>query len=147
MKKKETCTCPYCGQKIGERQITLYSGMVSLLWSIFDHCFNEGTNEITRKEIKPFIKNENDTARLGDWRHFGGLVKKEGKGVYKLDMKKCRDFFTGKLTIPTVVWKTAGMDEIECECFKTINEIKSLEKFLDDNGKFIAIYRVPKIRF
>lgn len=144
---KNKCTCPVCGRKTGERQITLYSGMVSLLWSIFEYCFFEGRNEVSRKEIKPFIKSENDTARLGDWKFFGGLVTKSCKGVYKLDMQKCRRFFTGKSEIPTVVWKEIGTDEVECKGFKKIFEIPSLDEFLDANGQYIAKYRTPRINF
>jgi len=144
MKTKKTCPC--CGRQIGERQVTLYSGMVSLLWRIFDYLFQNGRNEISRKEIRQFIESENDTARLGDWKYFGGLVEKKEKGTYRLDMRKCREFFIGQLSIPTLIWKVTGKDEFDCDNYKTIDEIKSLSSFLDDNGKYISLYRIPKIK-
>jgi len=138
--------CPTCGRPIGERQITLYSGMVSLLWRIFDYLFQNGRNQISRKEIKQFIQNENDTARLGDWKYFGGLVEKKEKGMYFLNMRKCREFFIGQLGIPTIVWKVSGQEDFSEEGFKTINEIKSLSEFLDEYGKYISTYRIPKVK-
>src|SRR3990167_6152427 len=100
---KEVCPC--CGQSINKRQIGLFKGMAEALWNVYCWCVERNRHEFERKEIKHLFRNENITARFGDWVFFGGLVYKNGKGFYGLNMERCKEFFQGRLAIPTIVTK------------------------------------------
>lgn len=140
-------TCPTCGQSVNERQITLFSGMVTSLWRVFMWCHEHNKWEFQRKEIKHlFSGSDNQIARFGDWILFGGLVyRPEGrsKGWYGIHRTRAFEFFTGKRSIPTSIWKNPLTKELKPEDYRTIGQIKSLENFIDENGEYIAKYRMP----
>ena len=128
---------------ISEREIGLYSGMVSALWRVFKWCGEKEVHEFSRKDIKHLFANENDTARFGDWVLFGGLVYKERKGRYGLNLDRCGDFFAGRYKIPTRVWKNPTTGQITQGEDVTIRQIPNLAAFLDENREYIAYYREP----
>lgn len=104
-------------------------------------CEEKGVHEFDRKDIKHLFKSENDTARFGDLVMFGGLVYKEGKSHYGLNMERCDAFFKGIYKIPTVIWKNPVTRELRLEDYKTINEIPSILKFLNEDMQFMVRYR------
>lgn len=132
--------CPTCGQSVNTREIGLYRGMVDALLEVFKWCETKGKHEFQRKEIKHLLKDDGQIARFGDWVMFGGLVYKEGKGHYGLNMERCRNFFAGKYDIPSAVFKDPLTGEITPGEKKPINKIPKLTAFLNDNQEFIATY-------
>lgn len=136
-------TCPHCGQSINEREISLFKGMVDALFVVYTWCIQKGVNEFDRKDVKHLFKNENVSARFGDWVYFGGLVYKHGKGEYGLNLDRCEQFFLGKIAIPSRITKHPITGEIKKIEVKTVKQIPSLLSLLDDYKQFIARYGVP----
>ena len=132
-----------CHQSCNERQITLFTGMVDALWTVFRYCDRRGVNFFTRKEVKSLFTDENQTARFGDWILFvPTMVRRDGqKGHYQIDLQLCRDFFAGRLKIPTTVLKNPLTGTLRREDYKFIDEINKLSDFLIANREFIAVYR------
>lgn len=139
---KQVCEC--CGQSINERQIGLFVGMIEALFLVYKWCMDRGIHEFKRKEIKHLFKNENMTARFGDWVFFGGLVYKSDKGSYGLNIERCQDFFSGRSAIPSLITKNPMTGEIKKYNERFIHEVPHLSSFLSDNQDFIARYGEPK---
>jgi len=133
--------CPTCGHILSERQIALYSGLVSALLRVFRWCEEKGKHEFTRREVKHLFLNENDTARFGDWVMFGGLVYKVGKAHYGLNMERCNQFFAGKYEIPISIWKNPITGELRKEEYRSIEKIPSILHLLNEDKQYIARYR------
>jgi hypothetical protein len=133
--------CPHCGQIISLREIALYRGLVLALWRVYQYILqcNRGWS-FTRKEIKHLFASENDTARFGDWVLFGGLVFKEKKAHYGINLNRCRDFFEGNLSIPIRVIKNPVSNMITPLDYKTINNIPSIMTFLNEDGYYVPRY-------
>lgn len=134
--------CPMCGQSINERQIALFSGMVDALFRVWRWCEERNRHVFDRKDIKHLLADDNQIARFGDWIYFGGLVyKPQGRGTYGLNMGRAREFFSGKLEIPTLVWKNPLTGELKHESLRYIDEIPNIGEFLDANKMYIPSYR------
>ena len=137
--------CPQCGQSVNEREIGLFTGMVTALWRVFEWSEQKGINEFTRKDIKHLFTDENMTARFGDWVMFGGLVyKPDGKSTYGLNRERIIDFFNGKIPIPTTILKNPLTRTLEKSNHKFIGQIPNLGSFLDENKEFIVRYAEPQ---
>ena len=136
--------CPTCGQSVNERQIPFYRGMVEALKSVFEWCEIGGRHEFAKKEIKPLI-GDVESSVFAYWRWFGGMVyNPDGiKGHYGLNMDRCRQFFSGKLEIPTEIWTNPLTHELRYENYQTIDNIPMLKNFLDEKQNFISQYREP----
>lgn len=133
-------SCPTCGQSVNEREIGLFKGMVVSLYDIWQWCEEKNRHEFTRKEIKHLLKSDNQIARFGDWVMFGGLVYKQGKGHYGLNMERTRDFFTGRSSIPTLIYKNPLTKELRKDRYRYVGQIPSLNELLTENKEFIAKY-------
>jgi hypothetical protein len=136
-------TCPTCGQSVNARVITLHKAMVKALIQVFWWANQKGIHEFKRKQINPILEKSGTTvtANWGNWVFFGGLVyKPEGKASWGLNMARCRDFIEGRLAIPTKVSKNPLTKEIVHFDYKTIRQIPSLGKYLDDNQQYIVQY-------
>ena len=135
------CVCR-CGHKhnINEREIALYRGLILALWEVYKWAEQKGIHEFDRKDIKHLFKNENTTARFGDWVMFGGLVYKNGKGKYGLNIEHCRLFFQGMYSIPTRVYKNPITSELDLRDYKTISQIPTILKLLNEDGEYVARY-------
>lgn len=135
--------CSQCGSNISLRGITIYKGMIVALWEIFKYAKKNNKTRFTRKEIKHLlIGNENDTARFGDWVLFGGLIAKEGKGRYIINVSRCEDYFRGRIAIPNRVWKNPITKRIEeKEDLRFVRETPSIREFLDEDGHYQAVYK------
>jgi hypothetical protein len=132
--------CQTCGRILDKREIALFDGMVKSLFRVYKWCVEKNKNEFTRKEIEHLLLDGNQKERFGDWVLFGGLVYKNGKAKYGLNMTRCDAFFTGKMNIPSRVWKDPITKEIIKVDYKSINQIPGLVKFLDEDGFFKAKY-------
>lgn len=132
--------CPACGQSVNEREIALFADLVTALIKVFDWCESHGKRNFTRKEIKHLFKNENQSARFGDWIYFGEIVMRKTKGSYVLNRELAEEFFRNRLRIPSRVKKNPLTNKITVLQNSTIAEIKSLGEQLNRNSDFIARY-------
>ena len=135
--------CPWCGQTINDREVTLYSGMVRALIRVFYWCKENNRNEFTRKEIKPLFRGvDNEIARWGDWLLFGnGMVYRPGgKGSWGLNLDRVEQFIKGERDIPTrvIIYRTTN-EKLYFD-YKRIGDISNLSKFLDESGQYISKY-------
>lgn len=135
MQVEKQC-CPTCGQNISPRRITLYKGLADALYRVYEWCLKNKVHEFTRKDIKHLMLDENCTARFGDWVMFGGLVYKDGKGNYGLNLERCKNFFENKLSIPSTILKDPITQTLEKTDYKTISEIQPLTDYLDVQGNY-----------
>ena len=102
--------CPTCGHAIDKREIALFSGLVEALWRVLKWCEEKQRHEFSRKEIEHLIPGGSEKARFGDLVLFGGLVYKNKKARYGLNMERCDEFFSGRMSIPTVIMEPANLN-------------------------------------
>lgn len=135
------CTC-HCGHthQINEREITMYKGLVTALWRVFRWCEQKNIHEFKICDVR-HLYDQVSYSRFGDWEKFGGLVYKEKRGKYGLNMQRCREFFAGKYKIPRIIYKNPITKEETPGEYVTIKELPYLKKFLDENNQYIATYR------
>lgn len=131
--------CDSCGQTINNREISLFSGMVTSLWEVIKWCNQNQVHEFTRKDIKHLLKRDSDIARFGDWALFGGIVYKRGRGKYGINLDRATMFYSDKLEIPIALEKTPE-GEINVLRRGTISNVPNLTHFLDNELNFIAKY-------
>lgn len=139
--KKQIVRCDHCNSIISERRIELYTGLVYALWRVYIWCLENNVDTFQRKQIKKLFKNENDTARFGDWIYFGDLVYKPTKGLYRINFEACERFFSGNSRIPIIVWKNPVTKKLLKEKRKYIYEVRGLETLLNRYGEFVPEYR------
>lgn len=136
--------CPHCGQNIAEREIAIYRGLVLALWRVYNFVKERGEGyRFKRKEVKHLFNSESNTARFGDWIYFGGLVFKDEKAAYGLNLERCQQFFMGSYKIPLRVWKNPVTGQIrknETE-FVRIDMIPKLRELLNEEGLYEWRYR------
>lgn len=144
--------CPTCGQSVNPRQISLFEGMVVALWKVFKWCEERNRNEFQKKEIQHLLQQNSISGNFAYWRWWGGglVYSPNGKaGYYGLNMDRCKQFFTGQLAIPTIVYKDPLKPKdqqlsMPVEEYKKIGEIPKLTQFLDENHEYIARYLPPQ---
>lgn len=146
---KQTCICT-CGHKhtVSQREIALYRGMVTALFSVMRWCEQTGRHEFQMSEIRHLL-DKNEYARWGDWKMFGGLVytpykTEENKAHYGLNIPRCKSFFAGEITIPSRIYKNPVTGELTPADPKHITQIPHLGDFLNKNNQYIAVYRSPQ---
>lgn len=125
----------------------MYYGLAVALKRVYVYCLEKRRNEFFMREIRDTI-GKIEYARFNDWIKFGGLVyrpkDKDGKikkGFYGINMERTRDFFTGKLAIPSRIYKNPITKELEIEDPKTINNLPKLAQLLDVNLEYIVDYK------
>lgn len=134
--------CLACGQVISKREIALYRGLLQTLFRVYKYVESRGNGYLfTRKEIKHLFRNENDTARFGDLILFGGLVFKESKAHYGLNLERCAAFFYGDLRIPTRIWKDPLTNELAPLDPMPARAFPDLKALLDSEGAYISNYK------
>ena len=133
-------SCPTCGQSVNEREISLFKGMVTALYEVWQWAEQHNITEFTRRDIKHLFKDENQIARFGDWLLFG-LLSSEQKGHYKISLNRCRLFFAGKAQINATLYKDPIARTIRGENPKYVHDIKGIAEFLDENDEFIVQYK------
>ena len=141
---QEKNRCPHCGQVIDKREIALYKGLVEALAEVYKWNREKGVHEFKMRDIRHLIGQVN-YARFGDWVFFGGLVYKNEKAHYGLNMERCREFFAGRSTIPTRVWKDPMTGEIEKCDYRTVRDIPGVVEFLNEKGLYEAKYTAAQL--
>lgn len=139
--KQQKERCQTCGHIVSERQIALFRGLVGALWRVWRWAEGRGIHEFSRQDIKHLFRNENETARFGDLVLFGGLVYKHSKGHYGLNRERCHDFFSGRLPIPTLLWKNPITGDIRPEQYRYVKDIPTIMELLTKDLEYVANYR------
>jgi hypothetical protein len=131
--------CPYCHQVIEKREISLFKGMYEALAIAFDWCKQHDTYKFEMKNIRDLI-GKNEYARFGDWVYFSGLVFKDEKGSYGLNLERVRGFlFEGK-QICISGWKDPITGDFTPSRWGSRHQIPGLTKFLDERGMYLSKY-------
>ena len=140
---KKICVCA-CGHEhnINERVISMYTGLVIVLWRVMRWCEEKNIHEFQMRDIRHLL-GRNEYARFGDLVLFGGLVYKLEKASYGLHIPRCREFFAGKRAIPRFVLKNPTTREITPMETAFINDMPNLYEFLDENKQYLAMYQEP----
>ena len=135
--------CPTCGRSVNMREIAIFSSLVSAIFRVWMVCNEKGQYTFTRKEVKTIIGGSDSIiARFGDMVLFGGILyHPDGKkGEYGFNIERAKMFFTGKMAIPTKALKHPITGEITFSDERTIDKIRNLSSFLDENREYIARY-------
>jgi hypothetical protein len=137
--------CPECGHVIEQREISLYKGLFEALAKVYSWCVDKNIHEFTMKDIRGMI-GHNEYARFGDWVFFSGLVYKQGKARYGLNMERCGEFLRGDKEIVIAGWKDPITRQFTPSRYGKRHDIPGLEHFLDSNGLFDARYTGAPIK-
>jgi len=121
------------------REIAMFAGLVKALWKVFVWCQEKGRHEFKMNQVREML-GRNEYARFGDWVLFGGLVYKNGKANYGLNMERCDRFFANDLQIPSKIWKDPMTNELEKIDYRTAWQIPGLMEFLNEDFVYQAKY-------
>lgn len=125
--------------------------MVTDLFKVLKWCEEKKRHEFRKKDIEHLLS-KSVQANFAYWRWFGGLVyNPDGiQGHYGLNIERCKEFFAGRLEIPTTLYKNPLDKNEETSIRKgdpaTIDKIPNLLSFLDENETYISVYRNPIIK-
>jgi len=145
--KQEKQRCLACGHIISLREVTLYSGMVSVAYRVFKWCEKKGRHEFRTKEVKHLFTTS-DSARFGDWILLGGgIFYKNKRGYWGVNMQRADLFFKGQYKIQKHILKNPTTGEIVKQGGEiSIDEVPNLNEFLSENGEFQTRYFSHKFR-
>ena len=132
-----TCSC---GQSIALREIVLYTGLFNALGRVYGLISSRGAGYRFKMRDVRHLLGRTEYCRFGDLALSDGLVFKEGKAKYGLNLERCRDFFCGNLAVATRLWKNPVTGEISKEDYRTVGEIPKLREMLDSEGLYAAKY-------
>jgi len=132
--------CPLCNSNIADRTVTVYKELIEALYAVYVDCGKNRRHEFAMKEIRHLLS-RNNYARFGDLVRFGGLVYKfktengkKKKAKYGLNMKRCKEFFSGQRQIPLQIILNPITNEIIDSYYVNINNFPSLLSMLDKDG-------------
>ncbi|MDD5068060.1 MAG: hypothetical protein PHN89_00465 [Candidatus Pacebacteria bacterium] len=128
-----------------KREVALFRGMVESLALIYDWCMEKGKHEFQRREIEHLLVGGSHKARFGDWVLFGGLVYKDEKGHFGLNMDRTEEFLFGTRIIPIRLWKDPLTGRITPIAWGNRHDIPGIQEFLDEKGIFRAKYTMGPI--
>jgi len=131
--------CPHCGQVIDTREISLFKGMYEALAIAFDWCKAHKTYKFEMKNIRDLI-GKNEYARFGDWVYFSGLVFKDEKASYGINIERVNDFLFKNARICISGWKDPLTGQFTPSRWGTRYDVPGLIKFLNDKQMFEANY-------
>jgi hypothetical protein len=131
--------CTKCGHITDKREIALYKGLFEALGMVYEWCKKNNTHAFKMRDIRGLI-GHNEYARFGDWVFFGGLVYKDEKAHYGLNMDRCEDFLFGSKIIPIAGWKDPITGEFTASRWGNRNEVPGLNKFLDEKQMYRSKY-------
>lgn len=139
---KQTHVCE-CGHRhtVSPRIITINKEMVHSLMVVYRYLLAKGRYDFSRKEVKHLFRSETATARFGDLVYFGGILFKQKKGSWGMNMERAELFLTNRATIAENVTKNPITGEITpSETRLLMRQIKGIKDFLDANGEFVIEY-------
>lgn len=134
--------CPVCGHNVQDRTISLYKELIGAVYKIYVWCGQHKTHEFDIKDVKDMM-GKNEYARFGDMVRFGGLVykpKENGsssrKGLFGLNMARCKEFFRGDREIPVYIVINQITGEILESKDVKIGHFPELKTYLDEKGLY-----------
>lgn len=135
-------SCPTCGQSTNKREISVYRGMVNMLYRVWQWCESTGVwHDIRSRDVFQFAANRNESVRFADWRTICPSLVGGRKGYYSFSQKNLRAFFTGKVRLACTALKNPLTKEITRYDHRYVHEVANLGEFLNENEEYIAQYR------
>ena len=126
--------CPCCNASIEDRSIMLYSGLIKALYAVCKWCQENNRYEFEMNEIRHLL-GRNEYARFGDLVWFGGLVYKQEKAQYGINLERAKAFFRGETTIPLYITINQINKEIVEKQEGYIYDVKKLAEWITDENK------------
>ena len=127
--------CPCCRQNIKDRKITLYGSLIADFYKVYRWCGKKRRHEFQRKEINHLLS-RNSHARFGDLIWFGGMVYKNGKSNFGINMKRTKAFFHNKAKIPGQVVINQLTNKIETRTYIDLSKVKQLSALINKDGLY-----------
>ena len=132
--------CPVCNSNIQDRNVALYKELIKSLYKVYVWCGQHRVHEFEMNDIKDFL-DKNDYARFGDLVRFGGLVYRpkdddgdKHKGLFGLNMARCKEFFRGEREIPVQITLNQITNEIVNAKYIKVDQFPKLYEFLTEKG-------------
>lgn len=139
---EHTCSCGH-KHRVSERAIAISTSHVKALWSVYKWCREKGIHEFETRDVK-HLWDKTQYATFGDLVYFGGLVYKNQKAHYGLNMERCHEFFRNELGIAERVWKNPITREVRPEGHILCRQVPHIMAFLDADGYYVVEYRSPQ---
>lgn len=137
-------SCPSCGQSVNPRKIKIFLELLLALREVWIWAYKNNVSNFTRKDIKQITqRNENVSANFGYLTWAGGLIyRPEPKrlGHYGINKRRCWEFFSGQLQIPTLLIKNPLTQDVEKTEYKFFKDIKGVKEHLNEHHDFIVEY-------
>lgn len=134
--------CPVCSNNVQDRNVALFKELIGKLYKVYVWCGQNRRHEFKMDDIKDML-DKNAYARFGDLVRFGGLVYKrkdddgeKQKGLYGLNMSRCKEFFNKKRDIPVQITLNQITNEIIAEKRIFVDEFPELSTFLSEKGVY-----------
>ena len=134
--------CPVCSSNVQDRNVALYKELINCLYKVYVGCGQHKVHEFEMGNIKDLL-DKNAYARFGDLVRFGGLVYRpkgdddeKHKGLYGLNMARCKEFYNGHREIPVQITLNQITNEIIKSKYISVRDFPELIKFLDERGVY-----------
>lgn len=134
--------CPVCNSNVQDRNVALYKELIGKLYKVYVWCGQHRCHEFKMDDIKDML-DKNAYARFGDLVRFGGLVYKpkdddgdHQKGLYGLNMARCKEFFNKQREIPVQITLNQITNEIIDSKYVKVDEFPELLTFLNEKGVY-----------
>lgn len=133
-RRNELKKCPCCNAGIEDRTISLNTSMVQALYAVCKWCTEKDIHEFETRDVK-HLWSKTQYATFGDLVWFGGLIYKNGKANYGINLDRARAYFKGDTIIPLYVTLNQITNEIVDRKEGKISEVKNITEWLDTDNK------------
>ena len=135
-KRNEVVFCPICNQRISDRTVSLYKGLIRSLYEVYCYCGKNKKHLFSMSEIKHLL-GKNEYARFGDLIRFGGIVYKPAqKAQYGINMQRAKEFFIGERKIPVQIVLNQITNEIIEATYVSVHDFPDLKQLLTVEGLY-----------
>lgn len=141
--RNEIKACPICNSNIEDRVITIFAGMIDVLYDIYKWCGKNQRHEFKMSDVRQFM-DHNVYTRFGDFvRCSCGIIyrpsdvdKKKTKGEYGMNMARAKEFFRGQRSMPMQIRMNQITGEKEVLQESLVGGFPSLSNLINKEGLY-----------